>query len=29
MVGGVLYGWDGPRADPAQYDDDGVYIGPQ
>lgn len=29
MVGGVLYGWDGPHADPAQYDDDGVYIGPQ
>jgi hypothetical protein len=29
MAGGVLYGWDGPHADPAQYDDDGVYIGPQ
>lgn len=29
MAGGVLYGWDGPHADPAQYDDDGVYVGPQ
>ena len=27
MLGGVLYGWDAPRADPALYDEDGEYIG--
>lgn len=29
MLGGALYGWDGPAADPAHYDDDGAYVGPE
>ena len=29
MLGGATKGWDGPWADPAHYDDDGAYIGPE
>ena len=29
MVGGATKGWDSPWADPAHYDDDGAYIGPE
>lgn len=29
MVGGVLFGWHSHHADPAQYDDQGYYRGPQ
>lgn len=29
MLGGATKGWDGPWADPAHYDDNGAYIGPE
>lgn len=29
MLGGALKGWDTPWADPAHYDDEGCYIGPE
>lgn len=29
MVGGATKGWYSPYADPAHYDDDGAYIGPE
>lgn len=29
MLGGATKGWNGPWADPAHYDDNGAYIGPE
>lgn len=29
MVGGATKGWTSPYADPAHYDDNGAYIGPE
>ena len=29
MVGGAVRGWQTPYADPANYDDEGCYIGPR
>lgn len=29
MLGGVLYGWESSHADPAYYNDDGLYWGPK
>lgn len=29
MLGGALHGWDSPAADPAHYDDNGAYVGPE
>lgn len=29
MMGGAVWGWDTPYADPAHYDDEGCYTGPR
>lgn len=29
MLGGALHGWDSPAADPANYDDEGCFVGPE